>query len=225
VTYSRAEGLSSTSNDALRNILAGDQFGFNVETPLAWDRPWDIKANATFTYDRPNPLFGLAPLNQMKLYVSGNFRSGMRYTPFEFIDFQRNPVTGERNWRPIYERDNDPARRFSKVGPSWWIFDLNFQRWFRIGDTRIITFLEVTNLLNANNPAIINPVTGKAYRSDYPESQEELNALRGDRAYDVPANVRDPRYLDPRDNNQPSYLNPANFLQQRHIVFGFAVNF
>ena len=225
VTYSRAEGLSSTSNDALRNIIAGDQFGFNVETPLAWDRPWDIKANATFTYDRPNPLFGLAPLNKMKLFLSGNFRSGMRYTPFEFIEFQRNPVTGERDWRPIYERDNDPAQRFSKVGPSWWIFDLNFQRWFRIGDTRVITFLEVTNLLNSNNAAIINPVTGKAYRSDYPESQEELMALRGDRAYDVPANVRDPRYLDPRDNNTPSYLNPANFLQQRHIVFGFAFNF
>jgi len=225
VTYSRAEGLSSTSNDALRNILAGDQFGFNVETPLAWDRPWDIKANTTFTYDRPNPLFGLAPLNQMKLYISGNFRSGMRYTPFDFVEFQRNPITGERDWRPIYERDNDPSQRFSKVGPSWWIFDLNFQKWFNIGDTRVITFLEVTNLFNTNNPAIINPVTGQAYKSDYPESQEELIALRADRSYDVPANVRDPRYLDPRDNNSPSYLNPANFLQQRHIVFGFAFNF
>ncbi|MDG5766583.1 TonB-dependent receptor [Balneolales bacterium ANBcel1] len=225
VTYSRAEGLSSTANDALRNILAGDQFGFNVETPLAWDRPWDIKANVTFTYNRPEPLLGLAPLNRMKLYVSGNYRSGMRYTPFDFVGNERHPVTGEQNWRPIYQRNNEPSERFSGVGPAWWIFDLNFQRWFTIGNTRFIAFLEVTNLLNSSNPAIINPVTGKAYKTDYPSDPDELRALRDDRSYDVPANVRDERYLDPRDNNIPSYRNPANFLQQRHIMFGFAVNF
>ncbi|MDI6401850.1 TonB-dependent receptor [Balneolaceae bacterium ANBcel3] len=225
VTYSRAEGLSSTSNDALRNILAGDQFGFNVETPLAWDRPWDVKANVTFTYDRQQPLLGLAPLNQMKLYLSGNFRSGMRYTPYEFVDFQRHPVTGERNWRPIYERDNDPAMRFSEIGPSWLMFDLNFQRWFTVADTRFIVFLEITNLLNAKNPAIINPVTGEGYKTSYPTSPSELIGLRDDRSYDVPINVRDERYVDPRDNNSPSYLNPANYLQQRHIMFGFAFNF
>lgn len=225
VTYSRAEGLSSTSNDALRNIIAGDRFGFNVETPLAWDRPWDIKANVTLNYDRPEPLFGVAPLNKMKLFLSGNFRSGMRYTPYEFIELQRHPVTGERDWRPIYQRDNDPSQRFSEVGPSWWIFDLNFQRWFTIRDTRLIAFLEITNLLDASNAAIINPVTGKAYKSSYPVSQEELAELRNDRSYDVPDNVRDERYLDPRDNNAPSYRNPANFLQQRQIIFGFAINF
>ena len=149
----------------------------------------------------------------------------MRYTPYEFIEFQRHPVTGERDWRPIYQRDNDPSQRFSEVGPSWWIFNLNFQRWFTIHNTRLIAFLEVTNLLNARNAAIINPVTGKAYRTSYPDSQEELIELRNNRSYDVPDNVRDERYLDPRDNNAPSYRNPANFLQQRQIIFGFAINF
>ena len=75
------------------------------------------------------------------------------------------------------------------------------------------------------NAAIINPVTGKAYRTDYPSSQAELIALREDRSYDVPSNVRDPRYQDPRDNNVPSYLNPANFLEQRHIMLGIGINF
>ncbi len=225
-TYSRAEGLNSTSNDALQNLLVGGQaIGNNIETPLAWDRPWDIKGNVTFTYDRQDPLFGLRPLNQFKVFLSGMYRSGQRYTPMIFIDNERNPVTGDRDWRPIYERDPDPNARFSEVGPSWVSFDLNIQRWFTISGSRVVTFLEISNLFNNQNAAIINPVTGKAYRTDYPTDPDALVALRDDRSFDVPSNVRDPRYVDPRDNNRPSYLNPANFLEQRHIMFGVAINF
>jgi len=226
-TYSRAEGLSSTSNDALSDLIAGGQdIGNNIETPLAWDRPLDIKSSMTFRWDRPNnPLFGVGLLNQFQIYLSGSYRSGIRYTPMEFRGNQRNPITGVEDWRPIYERSSDPADRFSAVSEPWIIFDFNLQKWFELGDTRITAKLEITNLLNAQNPAIINPVTGKAYRSDYPSSQEELVALRDDRSFDVPANVRDPRYVDPRDNNSPAYLNPANFLEQRHIMFGLAINF
>jgi outer membrane receptor protein involved in Fe transport len=227
LTYSRAEGLSSTSNDALQSIIAGGQdIGNNIETPLAWDRPWDLKGNIIFTWDRPNdPLFGLSALNQMKLFLSGSWRSGQRYTPMIFRGNQRNPVTAEENWRPVYERDSDPTKRFAEIGEPWINFDLNFQRWFNLGNTRFIAFLEISNLFNNKNPAIINPVTGEAYRSDYPTDQAALIALRSDRSYDVPSNVKDPRYTDPRDNNVPAYLNPANFLQQRHIMIGFAFNF
>jgi hypothetical protein len=143
----------------------------------------------------------------------------------EFRGNQRNPVTGKENWRPIYEQSSDPSDRYSEVGESWIMFDMNFQKWFEVGSTKITAKLEITNLFNTKNPAIINPVTGDAYRTDYPESQEELIALRDDRSYDVPANVRDPRYVDPRDNNSPAYLNPANFLEQRHIMFGLEINF
>ena len=226
-TFSRAEGLSSTSNDALRDIIAGGQdIGNIVETPLAWDRPLDIKSSLFFTWDRPNdPLFGVSAFNQFRFYLSGSYRSGIRYTPMEFRGNQRNPVTGEEDWRPIYERSTDPSDRFSAIGEPWIIFDFNFQKWFEIGGARLTAKLEITNILNAQNPAIINPVTGKAYRTDYPSDQEALIALRDDRSYDVPANVRDPRYVDPRDNNPPAYLNPANFLEQRHIMFGLSVNF
>ncbi|MCH8556993.1 MAG: TonB-dependent receptor [Balneolia bacterium] len=227
LTYSRAEGLSSTSNDALQDIISGGQdFGNNIETPLAWDRPWDIKSSIIFTWDRANdPLFGLRPLNQMRLFLSGTFRSGLRYTPMVFQGNQRNPVTGEEDWRPIYERDPDPNRRFSEVGEPWIMFDMNFERWINIGSTRLLASLEITNLFNTRNAAIINPVTGQAYRSDYPTDPDALIALRDDRSFDVPENVRDPRYVDPRDNNSPAFLNPANFLQQRHIMFGLAFNF
>lgn len=226
-TYSRAEGLSSTSNDALRDIISGGQdIGNNIETPLAWDRPFDVKGSFIFTWDRKgNPLFGLSPLNQMKLYISGSLRSGIRYTPMNFRGNQRNPITGREDWRPIYESDPDPTVRFSSIGEAWFMFDMNFQKWFNIGNTRLMATVEITNLFNNKNAAIINPVTGKAYRTDYPESQADLIALRSDRSFDVPSNIRDPRYQDPRDNNIPAYLNPANFLEQRHIMVGLGINF
>ena len=226
VSYSRAEGLSSSNNEALQNLLVnGNNIGNNIETPLAWDRPWDIKTNMTFTYDRSDPLFGIGAFNKMRLNVSAVWRSGIRYTPVIFRDFSTNPVTGALDWRPIYERDPDPAKRNSESGESWFFTNMSFQKWFSLGKTRWTFSLDINNLFDNKNAAIINPVTGKAYRSDYPTDPQELIALRSNRDFDVPVGVRDPRYVDPRDNSLPAYLNPANFLEQRHIMFGLAVNF
>ena len=165
VTFSRAEGLSSTSNDNIQAISGEQIFGSNVETPLAWDRPWDIKSNLTFTYDRNNPLFGIDPLNKMQLFVSGTWRSGLRYTPHELRGFTRNPITGEANWRPIYERVSDPAKRFSETGPGWFFVDMNFQKWIEMSGTRFTLFLEISNVFNSDNVAIVNPVTGEAFKT------------------------------------------------------------
>lgn len=225
VTYSRAEGLSSTNNDNLQAISGQQVIGSNVETPLAWDRPWDIKGNIILTYDRTNPMFGFAPLNQMRLFLSAVWRSGIRYTPQEFVGFSRNPITGEEDWRPLYEQVQDPELRFSETGPSWFYMDLNFEKWFEIAGVELSAYLEVSNLLNNRNSAIVNPVTGEQYRTDYPLSAAELEQLRSDRSYDLPNSARDPRYQDPRDGGIPSYLNPANFLQPRQYVFGISVNF
>lgn len=223
-TYSRAEGLSSTADDNLRQIAASQLIGNNIETPLAWDRPFDIKGNITFTYDREKPMLDLGLLNQIQLFVSATWRSGSRYTPYEQKGFERNPITGTEDWRPIYEQVADPALRFSEVGPAWFFMNMNLQKWFNVGDTRITTFLEMSNVLNNQSAVIINPVTGGGYKQ-YPSSQQELIALRGDRSFDVPTGVRDPRYLDPNDNGLPAYINPANFLEQRQIVFGVSVRF
>jgi outer membrane receptor protein involved in Fe transport len=223
-TYSRAEGLSSTNDDNLNSINASQNIGSNIETPLAWDRPFDIKGNITFTYDRENPLFDLAALNQFQMFLSAVWRSGTRYTPMEFVGFERNPVSGQENWRPIYETVDDPAERYSKVGPAWFYMDFNFKKWFEVGETRIAAFLEITNILNNRSSVIINPVTGEGYK-DYPSDPQALIALRDDRSYDVPSNVRDPRYIDPTDNNLPAYDNPANYIEQRHIMVGLSVRF
>ena len=223
-TYSRAEGLSSTNDDNLNSINARQNIGANVETPLAWDRPFDVKGNITFTYDRPEPLFDLGPLNQFQMFLSAVWRSGTRYTPTELVGFERNPITGNNDWRPIYETVDDPALRFSKVGPAWFYMDFNLQKWFEVGGTRISTFLEITNILNNRSSVIVNPVTGEGYKN-YPANLTTLTDLRNDRSYDVPSNVRDPRYIDPTDNNLPAYDNPANFIEQRHIMVGLSVRF
>lgn len=224
-TFSRAEGLSSTSDDNYRAIAASQNIGSNVETPLAWDRPFDVKGSVTYSYDKERPLFGVPGLNQFQAFLSAVWRSGPRYTPVELKGYTRNPITGTPDWRPIYETVQDPAKRFSEIADAWFYMDFNLQKWFVVGGVRVATFLEITNLLNSQNAIIINPVTGKGYRSDYPESQQELAALRNDRSFDVPSFVRDPRYPDPNDNNIPAYLNPANYIQQRHLVFGLSVNF
>lgn len=223
-TYSRAEGLSSTNDDNLNSINARQNIGSNVETPLAWDRPFDIKGNVTFTYDRNDPLLDLGILNQFQMFLSAVWRSGTRYTPNEFVGFQRNPVTGQEDWRPIYERVDDPAKRFSEVGPAWFTVDFNFRKWFEVNGTRISAFVEITNLLNNRSSVIVNPVTGEGYKQ-YPSDPAALIALRDDRSYDVPTSVRDPRYLDPTDNNLPSYDNPANYIEQRHVLVGLSVRF
>ena len=224
VTFSRAEGLSSTTDEALQNVLVGGQnAGNNIETPLAWDRPWDIKGSVTFTYDRREPLFGFGPLNKMKLFISSTWRSGVRYTPVIFRGFEINPFTGEQDWRPIYDTDPNPENRFSEVGSPWFYIDMNFQKWFTVGETRFSAFLEITNLLNRNNAILINPVTGESFQ-EYPTSQAALLTLRNNRAYDVPTGTRDPRFRDPQDRGLPSFANPANFLQQRHVMVGLSVN-
>ena len=223
-TYSRAEGLSSTNDDNLNSISASQNIGSNVETPLAWDRPFDIKGNITFTYDRPEPLFDLAVLNDFQMYLSAIWRSGTRYTPVEKVGQERNPITGAQDWRPIYETVDDPALRYSKVGPAWFIMDFNFKKWFEVGNTKIAAFLEITNLLNNKSSVIVNPVTGEGYKQ-YPTDAASLIALRNDASYDVPNSVRDPRYLDPTDNNLPTYDNPANYAEQRHVMVGLSVRF
>lgn len=222
-SFSRASGLSSTSNDALAEYLARGDIDNTFETPLAWDRPLDLKASTTFMYDREQPLLGVPGLNRFQVYLSSTFRSGQRYTPVNFVDRQVNPFTGERDWRPIYETDSDPAKRYSKVGAPWWWFDLNIRRSIAVAGNDVILTLEVTNLFNQLNSVIINPVTGRAY-PNVDANSVDFASLRDNPDYDVPNNLRDPRYEDPTTSGQPPF-NPARFLPQRHIMFGVSYRF
>lgn len=222
-SFSRATGLSSTNNDALADFLARGDIENTSETPLAWDRPLDLKASVTMTHDRPDPLLGIPGLNRLQAYVSMTFRSGQRYTPVEFRGNEVNPFTGERDWRPIYERLSDPSDQFSEIGSSWWWFDLNLKRDIAVAGNDLEVSLEITNLFNQLNSVIVNSVTGKGY-PDVDPNRTNFIDLRDDRDFDVPVGTRDPRYEDPSTSGLPPF-NPARFLPQRHVVLGLSYQF
>ena len=220
--YSRATGLSSTNKDALQQLLQNGNTDNTFETPLAWDRPLDLKTSVTFTHDADRPWLGVPGLNRVRLFVQSTFRSGQRYTPVEFIGNETNPFTGERDWRPIYEEVDDPSLRYSEVGQAWWWFDARAERRVAIAGSDLIVSLEATNLFNQRNGVIINPVTGRAY----PEVAEgtDYTTLRGDSRYDVSTSVRDPRYEDPNTTGLLPF-NPARYLPPRHLVLGLSYRF
>ncbi|MBT8401958.1 MAG: TonB-dependent receptor [Rhodothermia bacterium] len=222
-SFSRATGLSSTNNDALAQFLARGDIDNTFETPLAWDRPFDFKTSVTLSHNRNRPFLGVPGLNNLKVYLAGTFRSGQRYTPVEFRGNEVNPFTGELDWRPIYERSQDPEDRFSEIGDPWLWFDMNIQRNVDLLGGSLTFSLEVTNIFNQKNAIIVNPVTGKAYPDVDPETTDFIS-LRGDKDFDVPAGTRDPRYEDPTTSGLPPF-NPARFLPQRHVVLGISYRF
>lgn len=222
-SFSRATGLSSTNNDALAQFLANGDIDNTSETPLAWDRPLDLKASVTLNYDREHPLLGVPGLNRLRLFVSSTFRSGQRYTPVEFKGRQTNPITGEQDWRPVYEYVSDPTKRYSEVGAPWWWFDLSLQRSIDVAGNDLQLTLEVTNLFNQLNSIIVNPITGEAYPNVDPAATDFVS-LRNNADYDVVTGVRDPRYEDPTVSGLPPF-NPARFLPQRHVMLGLAYKF
>ena len=222
-SYSRATGLSSTNNDALDDLIQTGNVDNTFETPLAWDRPLDVKASVTLSHDADRPWLGIPGLNRAKLFIQSVFRSGQRYTPVEFVGNERNPFTGERDWRPIYETVDDRALRFSESGKPWWWFDLRAERRIAVAGSDIVFTLEVENLFNQKNSVIINPVTGSAYPDIDPETTD-FTSLRGNPEYDVTGSVRDPRYEDPDTSGLPPF-NPARYLAPRHVVFGLSYKF
>lgn len=205
-SYSKATGQSSSSSETIREIqLLGNRLT-TFELPLAWDSPLDLKAIALFKVDKKEGgLFGKKWLNKMSAYIEAIYRTGKRYTPYIYIADE--PFSG----RPIYEVDPNPENRFAAIGQSTFWLNTTFRKWWTVKKTNMALVLEIRNLLNNKNAAIINPVTGAAYES-------------GD---DVPTEWRDPRYQDPRDprsNNIPPD-NPARYYEQIHIMLGFSLNF
>ena len=69
--------------------------------------------------------------------------------------------------------------------------------------------MEVNNLLDTKNSAVINPVTGKAYENGDP----------------VPYTWNDPSYPDLQAPISPYPLNPSRYLTRRNIKFGVSLKF
>ncbi|MFN4084214.1 MAG: TonB-dependent receptor [Bacteroidia bacterium] len=203
-TYMVTTGQSASANQALKDILATGAVEDTRETYLPWDVPYDFKTNHIFKIDKKGGLFGKPWINNMSFYFETVYRSGVRYTPFVFDRIE--PATG----RPIWVQNPDPAATFSKVGEYWFWADFTFTKSWRIKKSFLSFNIQITNILNNKNAAIINPVTGRAYRL-------------GD---DVPETWVDPRYIDPRlGNNGPPPTNPARFLEQRHLMVGLNFKF
>jgi outer membrane receptor protein involved in Fe transport len=204
--YSVATGQSSSSSDAIKDILTNGSRLSPKETYLAWDSPWDIKAYALFKEDvkAGGGLFGKSWLNHIALYVDAVYRSGRRYTPYLYTGNEPN------SGRPLYEMDPDPSHRFSKLSTGSFLMSANLKKWWTVKGHSIALTLEVTNLLNNKNCQIVNPVTGTYYKLGDP----------------VPTEWKDPMYLDPRDTRSSLLSqgeNPSRLNEPRHFLLGFTI--
>jgi len=193
VTYQVATGKSNSALESVLQIRDQGRVDANKEFFLAWDRPWDIKAWTILKSPPGAPKY----LQNLTLYAFVTYKSGLRYTP-TFLS-GREPLTGQ----PIYELDE--SRRNAKLGSPWRWVDMRLTRSFL--KDRLSLFVEVRNLFNHKNAAIINPVTGRAY--EYPD--------------DVPLGWRDPKYPSPLVSG-PSPDNPARYLPLRQVFLGLNWN-
>ena len=201
-TYAIVTGKSSSADEGVL-VLQGDLKESIKEQFVPWDKPLTASVSTSFYVEKDKPLFGFAPgiLDDYNLYLRFFYQSGKRYTPAVFtgaIDAQG---------RSEYEYVTD--ERYSKVGDDWFWLDLNFEKYFQFFGFKFSLFVEVNNLLDTKNSAVINPVTGKAY--EY-----------GD---DVPASWNDPRYPDLQAPISPYPFNPARYLTRRNIKFGVSLRF
>ncbi len=201
-TYAIVTGKSSSADEGVL-VLQGDLNESIKEQFVPWDKPLTASLSTSFYIEKDKPLLGFAPgiLDDYNIYLRCFYQSGKRYTPAVFTGF-----TDEQG-RAEYEYVTN--ERYSEIGDDWFWIDLNFEKYFQLVDVKFSVFVEVNNLLDTKNSAIINPVTGEAY---------EL----GD---DIPASWNDPRYPDLQAPISSYPFNPARYLTRRNIKFGVSIRF
>jgi hypothetical protein len=86
---------------------------------------------------------------------------------------------------------------------------MNIEKYFKFSGLKFSLFVEVNNLLDTKNSAIINPVTGEAYELGDP----------------TPSSWNDPNYPDLQAPITPFPDNPARYLTRRNIKFGVSLIF
>ncbi|MCF8413871.1 MAG: TonB-dependent receptor [Melioribacteraceae bacterium] len=199
-SYAIVTGKSSSADEGVL-VLRGDLEESIKEEFVPWDRPITASASANFYIAKGEGLFGFGEniIDDFNFYVRAFFQSGKRYTPYNF--------TGnyDLDGRPIYETDR--SNRNSEIGDNWFWVDLNYEKYFKFGGMKFSLFVEVNNLFDTQNSAIINPVTGKAY---------EL----GDA---TPTGWNDPLYPDLQAPISAYPFNPARYLTRRNAKFGISI--
>lgn len=202
VSYAIITTKSSSPDEGVL-VARGDLNEKITEDYANWDRPLTINLTTNFYVEKDNALFGFGNgiLDNYNLYLRFFFESGKRYTPAVF--------TGSYTTDGRAEYNTIPNERNTKLGDNWFWIDLNFERYFDINNLKFSVFVEVNNLLDTQNSAIINPVTGKAYQY-------------GD---NIPVTWNDPRYPDLQAPISPYPLNPARYLTRRNVKLGVSLRF
>jgi len=200
--YAITTGRSSSADEGVL-VLRGDLNESVKEEFVVWDKPITSSITANFYIEKGSPLFGVGEgiLDDYNFYIRFFYQSGKRYTPALFTG------SYDSDGRPEYEFDIN--NRNSKIGEDWFWVDINFEKYFDFYGLKFSLFMEINNLLDSKNSAIINPVTGKAY--EY-----------GD---DVPSSWNDPRYPDLQAPINPYPFNPARYLTKRNIKVGVSLRF
>ncbi len=201
-SYSITTGKSSSPDEGVL-VLRGDLIESIKEEHVNWDRPVTAFLTTNFYIEKGKPLFGFGEgiLDDINIYMRTFFQSGKRYTPAIF--------TGnyDSQGRPEYEYIRD--RRYNKIGDNWFWIDVNIEKYFSLMGLKFSIFAEINNLLDRENSAIINPVTGKAYEYGDP----------------IPTSWNDPRFPDLQPPLSPYPFNPARYLTSRNIKFGLSMRF
>ena len=198
--YAIVTGKSSSAEEGVL-VVRGDLNETIKEGYLSWDRPFTASLSANF-YVAPGSFGGLEGIiDDWSFYTRIFYQSGRRYTPAVFTG------TVEANGRKEYEYLQD--ERYTAIGDDWFYIDANFEKYINLSGLKFSIFLEISNLLDAQNSTIINPVTGKAY--EY-----------GD---EVPSSWNDPRYPDVQAPISPYPYNPARYLTRRNVRLGVSFTF
>ncbi len=202
LSYAIINGKSSSAEEGVL-IQRGDLDESIKEQYMSWDRPLTLNSSFNFYIEKDKPLFdfGHGILDDINIYCRIFYQSGKRYTPFIFTN------NFDTDGRPEYAYDRDNI--WKEVGKNWFWIDMNIEKYFKFAGLNLSVFAEINNLLDYNNSAIINPVTGKAYETDDP----------------TPSSWNDPNYPDLQAPLSPYPYNPARYLTRRNIKFGVSLRF
>ncbi|NUM72133.1 MAG: TonB-dependent receptor, partial [Ignavibacteriaceae bacterium] len=201
-TYSEVTGKSSSADEGV--LIAEGTLEESIrEQYVPWDRPITGSLFANFYVAPGNALFGFANgiLDDYNINFRLFYQSGKRYTPAVF--------TGNygSDGRPEYEFVR--GERFTKIADDWFYIDINFEKFIKFAGLNFSIFVEINNILDTQNSAIINPVTGRAYEYGDP----------------TPNTWNDPLYPDLQAPLDPYPYNPARYLSKRNIKLGFSLKF
>ena len=200
--YAIVTGKSSTPDEGVL-VARGDLNESIKEEYMSWDRPFTANVTTNFYVDKDEALFGFGRgiLDDYNIYLRFFYESGKRYTSAYF--------TGSytADGRPEY--DYVKNTKYDKIGADWFWIDLNFEKYFDVSGLRFSVSVEVNNLLDTQNSAVINPVTGKAY--EY-----------GD---DIPITWNDPRYPELQAPISPYPFDPSRYLTRRNVKLGVSLRF